>query len=112
MSMLFSQVADAYKTSTQISKVESKKDQEKQKEENKNNKNEQNIELIENEETSNNENLIIMVSPEKIMSEMNVFALMNRNMCVLNTQLNVTCSRLNAKIARYNTPARALQQAA
>ena len=38
-----------------------------------------------------------------MMSAMNDFASMSRNMFVLNQQLNNACSRLNARTARYAT---------
>ena len=65
------------------------------------------------QQVDNHENTVSMVNPEKMMSAMNDYASMSRNMFVLSQQLNVACSRLNAKTARYTTnPVKALQQAA
>ena len=65
------------------------------------------------QQVDNHENTVSMVNPEKMMSAMNDLVSMSRNMFVLNQQLNIACSRLNAKTARYATnPVKALQQAA
>ena len=65
------------------------------------------------QKVDNHENTVSMVNPEKMMSAMNDYASMSRNMFVLNHQLNIACSRLNAKTARYTTnPVKALQQQA
>ena len=65
------------------------------------------------EKVDNHESMVSAVNPEKMMSAMNDLASMSRNMFVLNQQLNIACSRLNAKTARYTTnPVKALQQAA
>ena len=53
------------------------------------------------EKVDNHENTISMVNPEKMMSAMNDYAAMSRNMFVLNKQLNCACSRLKARTARY-----------
>ena len=55
------------------------------------------------EKVDNHENTISMVNPEKMMSAMNDYAAMSRNMFVLNKQLNSACSRLNTRTARYST---------
>ena len=55
------------------------------------------------EKVDNHENTISMVNPEKMMSAMNDYAAMSRNMFVLNKQLNSACSRLNARTDRYST---------
>ena len=55
------------------------------------------------EKVDNHENTISMVNPEKMMSAMNDYAAMSRNMFVLNKQLNSACSRLKARTARYST---------
>ena len=64
------------------------------------------------EKVDNHENTQSMVNPEKMMSAMNDYAAMSRNMFVLNQRLNSACSRLNARTARYTTRPIQLQQAA
>lgn len=54
-------------------------------------------------QVDNHDNMTSVISPEKMMSAMNDFASMSRNMFVLNQQLNNACSRLNARTARYAT---------
>lgn len=53
------------------------------------------------ERVDNHENMTSMVNPEKMMSAMNDYASMHRNMFVLSQQLNKACSKFNAKSARY-----------
>ena len=55
------------------------------------------------EKVDNHENTVSMVNPEKMMSVMNDYAAMSRNMFALNNQLSSACSRLNARTARYTT---------
>ena len=55
------------------------------------------------QQVDNHENIVSMVAPEKMMSAMNDYASMSRNMFVLNQRLNSACSRLNARTARYAT---------
>ena len=65
------------------------------------------------QQVDNHDNSTSMVNPEKMMSAMNDFASMSRNMFVLSQQLNSACSRLNARTARYATrPIQAVQHAA
>ena len=64
------------------------------------------------EKVDNHENIQSVVNPEKMMSAMNDYAAMSRNMFVLNQRLNSACSRLNARTARYTTRPIQLQQAA
>lgn len=64
------------------------------------------------EKVDNHENIQSVVNPEKMMSAMNDYAAMSRNMFVLNQRLNSACSRLNAGTARYTTRPIQLQQAA
>ena len=45
-----------------------------------------------------------MVNPEKMMSAMNDYAAMSRNMFALNQQLSKACYRINARTARYTNP--------
>ena len=54
-------------------------------------------------QVDNHENTVSMVNPEKMMSAMNDYASMSRNMFVLSQKLNTACSRLNARTARYAT---------
>jgi len=53
------------------------------------------------ERVDNHEAMTSMVNPEKMMSAMNDFASMHRNMFVLSQRLNQACSRINARTARY-----------
>ena len=62
------------------------------------------------QQVDNHENTVSVVNPEKMMSAMNDYASMSRNMFVLSQQLNNACSRLNARTARYVT--RPIMQAA
>ena len=62
------------------------------------------------QQVDNHENTASMIAPEKMMSAMNDFASMSRNMFVLSQKLNTACSRLNARTARYAT--RPIMQAA
>ena len=55
------------------------------------------------QQVDNHENTVSMVNPEKMMSAMNDYASMSRNMFVLSQKLNTACSRLNARSARYAT---------
>jgi len=65
------------------------------------------------EQVDNHENVQSMVNPEKMMSAMNDYAAMSRNMFALNQQLNLACSRLNARSARYATrPIQSIQKQA
>ena len=65
------------------------------------------------QQVDNHDNTTSMINPEKMMSAMNDYASMSRNMFVLSHQLNIACSRLNANTARYTTnPVKALQQQA
>ena len=54
-------------------------------------------------QVDNHENTVSMVNPEKMMSAMNDYASMSRNMFVLSQKLNTACLRLNARSARYAT---------
>ena len=56
------------------------------------------------EKVDNHENVSSMVNPEKMMSAMNDYAAMSRNMFALNQQLSKACSRINARTARYTNP--------
>ena len=64
------------------------------------------------ENVDNHDNQASMTHPEKMMSAMNDYAAMSRNMFVLNQRLNSACSRLNARTARYTTRPIQVQQAA
>ena len=55
------------------------------------------------ERVDNHEAMTSMVNPEKMMSAMNDYASMHRNMFVLSQRLNQACSRINARTARYAT---------
>ena len=55
------------------------------------------------ERVDNHENMTSMINPEKMMSAMNDYASMHRNMFVLSQKLNKACSRINARSARYAT---------
>ena len=55
------------------------------------------------ERVDNHENMTSMINPEKMMSAMNDYASMHRNMFVLSQKLNQACSRINALSAKYAT---------
>ena len=55
------------------------------------------------QQVDNHDNTVSMVNPDKMMSAMNDYASMSRNMFVLSQKLNTACSRLNARTARYAT---------
>ena len=55
------------------------------------------------ERVDNHEAMTSMVNPEKMLSAMNDYASMHRNMFVLSQRLNQACSRINARTARYAT---------
>lgn len=57
------------------------------------------------QEKVDNTDMTSMVSPEKMMSAMNDYASMHRNMFVLSQNLNKACARVNARNARYNIAA-------
>lgn len=63
------------------------------------------------EKVDNHEQTVSMVNPEKMMSAMNDYASMSRNMFALTNKLNQACSRINARNARYTNPIK-LRQAA
>lgn len=53
------------------------------------------------EKVDNHENMESMVDPEKMMSAMNDYAGMYRNMVSLKQRLNIACYAINARTARY-----------
>ena len=55
------------------------------------------------EQVDNHDNTQSMVNPEKMMSAMNDYATMSRNMFALSQKLNLACSQINARTARYAT---------
>ena len=55
------------------------------------------------QQVDNHENTVSVINPEKMMSAMNDYAAMSRNMFVLSQKLNTACSRLHARTARYAT---------
>ena len=64
------------------------------------------------EKVDNHENTVSVVNPEKMMSAMNDYASMSRNMFVLSQKLSSACSRVNASSARYVTSPTSLQNLA
>lgn len=62
------------------------------------------------QKVDNHDNTTSMINPEKMMSAMNDYASMSRNMFALSQRLSSACSKLNAKTARYVT--RPMQAAA
>lgn len=54
------------------------------------------------EKVDNHDDMESMVDPNKMMSAMNDYASMYRNMMVLKQRLNIACYAVNAKNARYN----------
>ena len=55
------------------------------------------------QQVDNHDNTTSMINPEKMMSAMNDYASMSRNMFVLSQKLNTACSSLNARSARFAT---------
>lgn len=53
------------------------------------------------EKVDNHENMESMVDPQKMMSAMNDYASMSRNMMVLKQRLNIACYAINARTAKY-----------
>ena len=64
------------------------------------------------EKVDNHENTVSVVNPEKMMSAMNDYASMSRNMFVLSQKLSSACARVNARSARYVTSPTSLQNLA
>lgn len=59
------------------------------------------VEKYAEEKVDNHENMISMVQPEAMMSAMNDYSLLSRNMFVLNKKLTAACSALNALNVQY-----------
>ena len=53
------------------------------------------------EKVDNHDNMESMVDPNKMMGAMNDYAAMYKNMMMLKQRLNIACSAVNAKNARY-----------
>ena len=53
------------------------------------------------ERVDNHDAMESMVSPEKMLETMNDIATIQRNMFMLSQKLNMVCSAVNAKRARY-----------
>ena len=53
------------------------------------------------EKVDNHESVNSMVDPEKMMSAMNDYSTVSRNMFTLNQKLTAACSALNAMNAQY-----------
>lgn len=53
------------------------------------------------EKVDNHESMESMVDPQKMMSAMNDYASMYRNMMTLKQKLNIACYAINARSARY-----------
>ena len=64
------------------------------------------------EKVDNHENTVSVVNPEKMMSAMNDYASMSRNMLEKRQKLSSACSRVNARSARYVTSPTSLQNLA
>ena len=60
------------------------------------------VQKYQEERVDNHDNMESMVDPEKMMSAMNDYASMYRNMIVLKQRLNIACYAVNARNARYN----------
>ncbi len=54
-----------------------------------------------NEQVDNHTNVTSMVDPNKMLETMNDIATIQRNMFMLSQKLNMVCSAVNAKRARY-----------
>lgn len=58
------------------------------------------------EKVDNHDSMESMIDPNKMMSAMNDYASMYRNMMSLKQRLSIACYAINARTARYNrTPA-------
>jgi 3-methyladenine DNA glycosylase AlkC len=55
------------------------------------------------EKVDNHESMVSAVNPEKMMSALNDYASMSRNMFALSQKLQTSCARINARTARYST---------
>ena len=53
------------------------------------------------EKVDNHDNMESMVDPNAMMSAMNDYASMSRNMMLLKQRLNIACYGINARTARY-----------
>ncbi len=53
------------------------------------------------EKVDNHDNMESMVDPRAMMSAMNDYASMSRNMMLLKQKLNIACYAINARTARY-----------
>ncbi|MBR5556096.1 hypothetical protein IKU74_08810 [bacterium] len=53
------------------------------------------------EKVDNHDNMESMVDPNAMMSAMNDYASMSRNMMLLKQKLNIACYGINARTARY-----------
>ena len=53
------------------------------------------------EKVDNHDNMESMVDPHKMMSAMNDYASMSRNMMLLKQKLNIACYAVNARTAKY-----------
>ena len=61
------------------------------------------------EKVDNHDDMESMVDPEKMMSAMNDYAGMYRNMMALKQRLNIACYAVNARNAKYNRSRNAYQ---
>ena len=59
------------------------------------------VEKYANEQVDNHTNVTSMVDPNKMLETMNDIATIQRNMFMLSQKLNMVCSAVNAKRARY-----------
>lgn len=54
------------------------------------------------EKVDNHDGMESMVDPQKMMSAMNDYSNMSRNMMLLKQRLNIACYAINARTAKYN----------
>ncbi len=59
------------------------------------------------EKVDNHDDMESMVDPDKMMSAMNDYASMYKNMMMLKQRLNIACYAVNARNAKYNQSRRA-----
>ena len=67
------------------------------------------VQKYQEEKVDNHDSMESMVDPEKMMSAMNDYAGMYRNMMALKQRLNIACYAVNARNAKYNRSRNAYQ---
>ena len=62
------------------------------------------------EKVDNHDAMESMINPDKMLETMNDVATMQRNMFALSQKLCSTCYAINARVARYKTSSRAINE--